>query len=235
MSHISLLVLTSSGHHTEAEHLLEPFSEHLELEPYVTSCGCIGTQAYADAIEEADTIIDPTVRRREFYQLPHIIELQNKDKAAGGFGFPPALEDHWATFFLNPRMELIDRLVANHPLATVPDSDCPDCGGTGQFKTTYNKNAKWDWYHLGGRWINVFTDEIQGITAMEFSRLTYDVGGPLRTYAILTPDGQWLEKGELGWYTPDSELSPSEAWEACYKATLEKFADCKVHLYDCHT
>ena len=57
------------------------------------------------------------------------------------------------------------------------------------------------------------------------------------TYAVVTPDGEWHEKGRMGWFGASSE-TPDEArdWEEHYR---ERFldsaeADWLVTIVDCH-
>ena len=57
------------------------------------------------------------------------------------------------------------------------------------------------------------------------------------TYAVVTPDGEWHEKGRMGWFGASSE-TPDEArdWEEHYR---ERFldsaeADWLLNIVDCH-
>lgn len=59
------------------------------------------------------------------------------------------------------------------------------------------------------------------------------------TYSILTPDGEWLEPGIMGWFGCSSATANEEReWYKSYQIFIEKFAeenpDYMVTLVDCH-
>lgn len=59
------------------------------------------------------------------------------------------------------------------------------------------------------------------------------------TYSILTPDGEWLESGKMGWFGISSATENEEReWHKSYQSIIEKFAeknpDYVVTLVDCH-
>lgn len=59
------------------------------------------------------------------------------------------------------------------------------------------------------------------------------------THSILTPDGEWLEPGTMGWFGISSATSNEEReWQKSYQSIIEKFAeenpDYVVTLVDCH-
>lgn len=59
------------------------------------------------------------------------------------------------------------------------------------------------------------------------------------TYSILTPDGEWLEPGTMGWFGISSATANEErGWYKSYQSTIKKFAeenpDYVVTLVDCH-
>lgn len=59
------------------------------------------------------------------------------------------------------------------------------------------------------------------------------------TYSILTPDGEWLEPGTMGWFGISSATANEEReWYKSYQSTIKKFAeenpDYVVTLVDCH-
>lgn len=59
------------------------------------------------------------------------------------------------------------------------------------------------------------------------------------TYSILTPDGEWLEPGEMGWFgISSSTINDEKEWYDSYHSVIEKFAeenpDYMVTLVDCH-
>lgn len=95
---------------------------------------------------------------------------------------------------------------------TVKDG-CNGCAGTG-------KRTKWP------------TDfkEHAGDIAPVTSLLDKDPRG----YAIVTPDGEWHQRGRMGWFGTSSGDKPKDEWAAETRALLEKHRDCIAVAVDCH-
>lgn len=55
-----------------------------------------------------------------------------------------------------------------------------------------------------------------------------------RPFAIVTPDNEWLEKGEMGWFACVADEKGDDEWNLCVEATFEKYLDCIGVLVDCH-
>lgn len=53
------------------------------------------------------------------------------------------------------------------------------------------------------------------------------------SYAILTPDGEWLEKPEDRLYTPTTK-EEAQAWKQKYLDTLDRYHDSYAVIVDCH-
>lgn len=55
------------------------------------------------------------------------------------------------------------------------------------------------------------------------------------TYAVITPEGEWLSSGQMGWFGCSSETTEElRSWEEQYHKFFEMFADCYVTIVDCH-
>lgn len=56
-----------------------------------------------------------------------------------------------------------------------------------------------------------------------------------RTYAVLTPDGEWHEPGPMGWFGV-SGASPQQSreWEANYRSLVEPYKDKWGYVIICH-
>lgn len=117
-----------------------------------------------------------------------------------------------------------------------------------------NRNAKWDWYVLGGRWVGFFKvatgtpeSEFQlgraGLFAPKASERTADrirwkdVDNSdgldqYRTYAVVK-DGVWMGKGDMGWFGFSANEKPD--WDTENLKLLESLKpDDIVNLIDCH-
>lgn len=55
------------------------------------------------------------------------------------------------------------------------------------------------------------------------------------TYAVVTPDGEWLEPGAMGWFGISAATTDDEReWDNAYPEFLEKYKDCWLTIVDCH-
>lgn len=206
----------------EVEKLLNPYSENLEVDPYEVDCGCIGYTA-RDAIYkqlEADPRFGTADQMKEKFNAAH---------PDGGGSYYEEVGKPWSDEF--------DRLLAEHPDKDKPDPTCTECGGTGRHMSTYNPNSKWDWYMVGGRWDGWLTDtEVESETheTLETNSLTVTEGLDKIPFAILTPKGEWGERGEMGWFGCTSNEMSDEDWTAAAKAIYSMYVGHIAVAVDCH-
>ncbi len=113
----------------------------------------------------------------------------------------------------------------SHPDKASADKECDDCRGTGSRKSTGNPIAKWDWWVIGGRWAgwirgaedSMPNDDVGSFgtsahqqtrairnATLNNSRHVNEFPSPIPDdvipFAIVTPDGQWNQKGDMGWF-----------------------------------
>jgi len=89
------------------------------------------------------------------------------------------------------------------------EEKCPKCEGT---KTTE-------------KWSNAPQPEAN-ILPMETIRKKFlSDKGQFHTYALLTPEGEWVEQGQMGWFGQSSGDMTPEEWETEYEKHLDKWAD----------
>jgi hypothetical protein len=130
-----------------------------------------------------------------------------------------------------------------------PDPECSDCNGSGEYLTNYNPDSKWDWYLVGGRWNGVvgnvevdtpdtfgiaLEDEENNTTTTEnlLERVRYD---EFSGFAYLLPDGEWVERGKMGWFAVVRNESDVDAWKQSQINILEKYQKGYLAVgYDCH-
>lgn len=158
----------------------------------------------------------------------------------------------------------------------------------GNIYSTYNKDSKWDWYQVGGRWSGALKMKGTGeeVNSAEICEIDFtpdpeeykrclrfwDVVVDLQpqkpgedihsfytaqyykdyyidretyarlmtsfsTFAVITPEGVWHEKGEMGWFGCSSE-TPDEArdWDEHYMERFIESADphTVITIVDCH-
>ena len=92
--------------------------------------------------------------------------------------------------------------------------------------SSYNPDSKWDWYCIGGRWdgylylketdsegnrieVNhAYMDEIDWDYMFEQNRCPF---------CYVTEEGDWIERGDMGWWGCVSNEKDSNIWESEFK------------------
>lgn len=103
-----------------------------------------------------------------------------------------------------------------------PDPDCEECNGTGIAKSTYNPDSKWDWWQVGGRWAGEEGADVSVLSGKETSI----------PYAIITPDGMFHSRGDMGWF--GSQSNSKEDWDVMAKLLMERHKGCLLVKVDMH-
>ena len=109
---------------------------------------------------------------------------------------------------------------------------------------TYNPNSKWDWYSIGGRWsgflpLKELDSEGNHLTAnealVEEIDWEYLLNEQFPPFCFVTEDGEWFEKGEMGWFCYVKEEQPEDDWATQFKDYLSTLdPDCLVTVVDFH-
>lgn len=226
----------------EVEQLMEPYSENREVEPYERPCYCVGSLAKKEAREQAEQEVGSIEKFRATF-------LGGNDQA-------------WR-LHIKPYLDVENRALVAHPLKDKPDSGCEDCDGTGINKVTYNPDSKWDWYVIGGRWDGEiqgkprddgqggfnFGDEhhqpqhnvtrvadlikAKSIPDAVIKELTRG-DDTFSCHSLVTPDGEWHEKGEMGWLGVSVDNKDRDTWLDEIQKILKEYADCLIVGVDCH-
>lgn len=241
MSHFITLVLIPPDTPKDeipslVDRMLEPFSEHLEVEPYETNCFCVGLQAVKEVEALVNTRYDLDELRKTFHSLP---KKRRTDKK-------------W-NVLIAPRVKLRKHLLDEHPLKDKPNPDCEYCQGTGRRMSDYNPDAKVDWWVIGGRWDGwIFGPEREKACSdkeggfnfgSEHQQLENNcrrvseipIDDPYYVpFAILSPELEWVEKGSMGWFGVVTEEASDEQWHKTVKKVLAKYPNHLAIAVDCH-
>ena len=234
MSHFFTLIIMpkdskKSEYKAIISDLMEPFDEGKEVEAYFKQCWCVGRKARDFAQNKVWEDLDQI--RKDFHEKYKGYENQ---------------DEIWKTQIWSPRNKIYESLLATHPLKEAPDTECEECKGTGKYETTYNPKSKWDWYVIGGRYDGVVKNNYQSSeNGFNFGEqhhslenntasIQYILDNEILPFAILTPEGEWIEKGEMGWWgivfnEKDCDISDKELTD-----TLTKYKDNYVVGLDCH-
>ena len=92
------------------------------------------------------------------------------------------------------------------------ERDCKRCEGKGESLVWPTSYAKFD-------------GDIKPVT---------DFPEDTSPYAIVLPDGTWLEKGEMGWFGMSSNEKSDDDWDTVVKEVWQEYGDCIGVVVDCH-
>ena len=96
----------------------------------------------------------------------------------------------------------------------------------GNLYSTYNPDSKWDWYAIGGRWSDILiTKEGTGTNEDFVSEIDFEK--TMIPFAYIDTNGEWHEKGQMGWWgIVIGEKEPS-SWEEEFKNYVNSLRDRK--------
>ncbi|MFT4471417.1 hypothetical protein ACMX2H_16055 [Arthrobacter sulfonylureivorans] len=106
--------------------------------------------------------------------------------------------------------------------------------------TTYNPDSKWDWYEVGGRWDKavLVTKNGEKVNSCKLYELDVDMSFVHGATHALVKDGEWYERGRMGWFATVSDAMSEEEWDA---KALQMIKDAEaadpnqtITLVDCH-
>ena len=106
--------------------------------------------------------------------------------------------------------------------------------------STYNPDSRWDWYSIGGRW-NGFLHYKDAEPGLEETNEAYihelDMDYLLEhiPFCFVTEDGEWMEKGEMGWWCSVSNEKSENSWKQQFVDYVKSLdANCLVTVVDFH-
>ncbi len=216
MSHFVTFVLIpattpSDAYQATVAKLLAPFDESIEVNAYPTDCYCVGSLAQHAGFLAAEKEIGIFQELREQY-----------------WALPETERPEWSAYTA-PFEAVANRVEQAHPLYQKPNSACEECKGTGIRQTTYNPNSQWDWWSIGGRW-NEWMSPTNSVPATAL--LQDDNKIP---FAMVTPDGQWHQRGHMGWWCMVSDKKADDMWAQEVRQLLQTYPDtiavaCDLHI-----
>ena len=181
---------------------MAPYCEHIEVEPYV----CYSIAQAKDEIE------------RDIRRLERIVERQDPD------------------YNLEKCREIAARLRGTTPEDKYREyvAHHENFNDQGEPLSTYNPDSKWDWYVIGGRWDGwINGKETSGERVEDNIAITEQaIERAIIPHAIVTPDGEWHERGKMGWFA--TLITENEDWETQAKVILAGYSGHHLLILDAH-
>ena len=90
----------------------------------------------------------------------------------------------------------------------------------GRYGYMSNPNAKWDWYSEGGRWEGYLTNKEGNKTNVDLlTEVDWDKTDI--PFCFVSAEGEWIERGEMGWWAMVSNEKKAEDWDAEFKSYVQ--------------
>lgn len=100
----------------------------------------------------------------------------------------------------------------------------------GRYGYRSNPNAKYDWYSEGGRWSGYLynkegrTTDIELLTEVDWDKM-FSKDNPDGynhiPFCFVNAEGEWCEKGEMGWWAMVSNEKPQAEWDEEFKSYVQ--------------
>lgn len=110
--------------------------------------------------------------------------------------------------------------------------------------STYNPDSKWDWYSIGGRWSGFLCTKEKDdegnpirVNQAQFKDIDWDYmfENHITPFNYVTEEGEWREKGEMGWWGMTTNEMEQDDWDDNFKRYLKLIEDdCLVTVIDFH-
>ena len=217
MSHFNVAVFLDGTH--SLEELLEPYYECLRFPHYISR-------------EEIISGVRSEIER--FKNTTYSSYLENKEEYIEKY---KSKSPHHLDYLENEFPKMLswtdDECLKYGTRYYEPENIKPD----GSVFDDSNPNAKWDWYEVGGRWKNEIVTE-NGSCDRAFVRdILFSKMPCFTTYAVVTPNGEWLSPGEVGWWGLSTESEEDyDKWKKEYSSRFLETAnpDWEMVVVDCH-
>lgn len=95
----------------------------------------------------------------------------------------------------------------------------------GNALSTFNSEAEWDWYEVGGRWDSgIYTKDTELVNSAKPSEIDLGFKGVLCPHAFVSRDEGWVNEDEV-----------NENWEDYVKERIKELSDnYTIYCVDCH-
>jgi hypothetical protein len=187
------------------EELLDPYDEGKELEPYIYYYKRDAKKLHQEELSRLKGILD---RKDKDYKLDKCQEQYDKHKIM-------TAEQYYDYHFEGKKRDK-----------------------KGNILTTYNPDSKWDWWEIGGR----FAGWLLNLAAEKANNNIKNNSCPIEKalkekkipFALILPDGKWVERGSMGWWAVVMDEMPEREWDEKVMGYYKKYPGHAVVQLDCH-
>jgi hypothetical protein len=239
--------------------MMSKYDENRQVDEYEIECYCVRSKINRAAMDHAQAVAESTagatreeLRQRAGDEIKRTLTFPGHDanekqihewSAAGD-----VIWDKHVKVYSDAYDQAYASFLASNPHLAAPNPNCSECGGTGIDKTTYNPDSQWDWWDFGGRWNGEMVGKKEGDNEGGFNFddryrtlarnmcLCKEIVEGFIPWAILGPQGEWIENRKMGWFgmSSPSNQSPTVDWPTFVKGM---YAECAEHVsvqIDCH-
>ena len=221
MSHFCVYVFSNEDGRS-VEDILAPFDENITFPPYVKLTKQQAIEKVRKEIDDyryhgcyAKYIKDPDAYREEHKDRKDHLNYVEKEFPQRFFWTDEQCYEEEAKWY---DKEMIDK--------------------NGNLLSTYNPNAKWDWWSEGGRWSKMLiTKTGEHVDTAYANEIDWEKTG--HPFAFVTPDvnqkDAWHERGEMGWWAIVTDEKEEDVWKKEFFDYVKDLPDdMVVTLIDCH-
>ena len=90
----------------------------------------------------------------------------------------------------------------------------------GRYGYMSNPNAKYDWYTDGGRWDGYLVNS-EGANTNEEMLTEVDWDKTETPFCFVNAEGEWVEKGEMGWFACVANEKKQSVWDEEFKTYVQ--------------
>ena len=177
--------------------------------------------------EDKDAYWKPYTKDK--YPTPADI-AKDKGYAVVGSRFIQVLESQWKYEASKEKYHTMDKLAKEYFCYRKVN---------GRYGYMSNPNAKWDWYQEGGRWSGYLTNKEGGKTDVELlTEVDWDKTDT--PFCFVNDNGEWIERGQMGWFAMVADEKPKADWDEEFKAYVQSLLadkeakDIMVYAIDYH-
>lgn len=222
--------------------ILAKYDENLKVPEYEKKCYCVGYQAEQVGEEAANKAEGTWQDRRDLWNKSDVYMAFSEEKRH--VWDDEDITAAWEQFNKQWRADhdgvkwAVARSQSDYQK---PSPTCEDCHGSGTVTSTYNPLSKWDWWSIGGRWDGALIEDrvgnsnspdrmrthehIRNVVPLEELVQRAEAGNLFTFYAVITPDGEWHGRGNMGWFGMSSDKMPTESWETLSLDAYRKYAE----------